>query len=176
MFRIRNETFHNNEFYQFRLALYFNWLTCVKSSLYYNLVTLTQEHNPMTTVIRLPGTFCEICGNSYREDGWGRKSQTFGFCCSRCVSKACRVVRRHNRRARSSNASGILYAYQWLTVQYSHNFSCASCSTKSKSLTLDHIRPLSKGGPNLMHNIQPLCRSCHDLKDNIRGKNSCNTV
>lgn len=118
-------------------------------------------------VIRFPGTYCEICKSSYKDTGWGRVSQTFGFCCSRCVTKACRVVRRHNRRAKAANGRGTLYAYQWLTILYSHQFSCASCSVNDGNLTLDHIRPLSTGGDNLPYNIQPLCLSCHGVKDNI---------
>lgn len=123
----------------------------------------------MGTLLRLPGTFCEICKNPYTTGAWGRQSLTFGFCCVRCVNKACRVVRRHNRRARTAKCQGTLYAFDWLSTLYAHDFSCASCQAKG-SLTLDHIRPLSLGGQNLTFNIQPLCPSCHGKKDNIPGR------
>ena len=114
---------------------------------------------------------CEICKSTYKNDGWGKRSMTFGFCCSRCVSRACRVVRRHNRRARRVNSNGTLYGYHWLTVLYSYNFACAMCGTNhTKELTLDHIKKLSDGGNNLPHNIQPLCFECHGKKDNIASK------
>lgn len=113
---------------------------------------------------------CQLCKSTYKKDGWGRQSMAFGFCCSRCVSRACRVVRRHNRRARQAGCRGILFAYHWLTILYSYNFSCAFCGAEGgRNLTLDHIRQLSCGGDNLPHNIQPLCLRCHGVKDNIRG-------
>ncbi len=109
---------------------------------------------------------CEICGSGYTDSSWGKRSETFGFCCSRCVSQACRVVRRHNVRGRDARAPGKLYAYQWLSLLYSHDFKCACCSTKTV-LTLDHIIPLSKGGQNQIFNVQPLCVTCHRDKDNL---------
>lgn len=128
-----------------------------------------------SNVIRLPGTYCEICKSGYKSDGWGRQSMTFGFCCSRCVSKACRVVRRHNRRGRVAGARGTLYGYHWLTLLFAHDFSCAMCSSREGNLTLDHIRPLSQGGDNLPHNIQPLCPGCHQQKDNIKTRSQKET-
>jgi len=109
---------------------------------------------------------CEICGSAYTDSSWGRRSETFGFCCSRCVSQACRSVRRHNVRARDAVAPGKLYAYQWLSLLYAYDFKCACCRSK-KALTLDHIVPLSKNGHNQTFNVQPLCLECHRAKDNI---------
>lgn len=124
----------------------------------------------MGNVIKMPGTFCEVCQASFREDGWGRQSETFGFCCSRCVSKACRLVRRHNRRARAAGVKGTLFAFDWLSLLYAHGFACVGCESRTEDLTLDHIRPLSMGGQNLRYNIQPLCSCCHMAKDNIRPR------
>lgn len=123
----------------------------------------------MGDVIKLPGTFCEICHHSFTENGRGRQSQTFGFCCERCVNKSCRLVRRHNRRARAAGVKGTLFPFDWLSLVYAHNFSCAGCAQRGE-LTLDHIRPLSVGGANLRYNIQPLCSYCHQEKDNIRPR------
>lgn len=123
----------------------------------------------MGTLVKLPGTFCELCGTSYTDSSWGRQSLTFGFCCVRCVNKASRVVRRHNRRAKASGSKGTLFPFDWLATVYSHGYCCASCGLQ-KDLTLDHRRPLSKGGHNLAYNIQPLCQDCHRLKDNIPSR------
>ena len=40
---------------------------------------------------------------------------------------------------------------------------CAICRRK-KELTIDHIKPLSKGGTNWPRNIQMLCRPCNSSK------------
>lgn len=37
---------------------------------------------------------------------------------------------------------------------------CLRCETK-KNLTIDHIKPLSKGGTNDLNNLQTLCKSCN---------------
>jgi len=85
------------------------------------------------------------------------------------VNRACRLVRRHNRRARLADVKGKIFAFDWLSILFAHAFKCATCQ-KEKELTLDHIRPLSTGGQNLSWNIQPLCLCCHGEKDNIRKR------
>ena len=40
---------------------------------------------------------------------------------------------------------------------------CALCGTK-ENLTVDHVYPISRGGPNIIGNIIPLCRSCNSKK------------
>lgn len=40
---------------------------------------------------------------------------------------------------------------------------CIMCETK-KDLTIDHIKPLSKGGTNDINNLQILCRKCNATK------------
>lgn len=115
---------------------------------------------------------CKICKKSFNDSSWGKRSETFGFCCYRCVSQACRLVRRHNVRGRDAKAQGKLFAFQWLCLLYAHNFLCAGCHN-SDVLTLDHVQPLSKGGRNQIHNVQPLCIKCHRSKDNIPQTTRC---
>lgn len=126
----------------------------------------------MGDLIRFPGSFCDLCGMTYTKTGWNKQSAVFGFCCQKCVNKSARLVRRHNRRARIAGCFGKLYAFQWLSLVYSHDFQCLGCRATGE-LTLDHIRPLSSGGHNMIWNVQCLCKICHARKDNIQpGKRS----
>lgn len=40
---------------------------------------------------------------------------------------------------------------------------CAFCSSSS-SLTVDHIKPKSRGGANTIDNVQTLCTNCNGMK------------
>lgn len=42
---------------------------------------------------------------------------------------------------------------------------CWCCGT-SKDITLDHVKPISKGGTNWVANIRPCCSSCNSIKNN----------
>jgi 5-methylcytosine-specific restriction endonuclease McrA len=53
------------------------------------------------------------------------------------------------------------------------NYICQICKRKAKrkyphprSPTIDHIIPLSKGGPDLRHNVQTACLECNVQKHN----------
>lgn len=41
---------------------------------------------------------------------------------------------------------------------------CKHCHIASKPLTVDHIKPIIKGGDNCMENLQLLCVPCHIIK------------
>ena len=60
---------------------------------------------------------------------------------------------------------------EWQTLKSKYNYTCPCCGLqepfigqKSEYLTEDHIIPLSKGGSDLIENIQPLCISCNVKK------------
>lgn len=44
-----------------------------------------------------------------------------------------------------------------------YKFSCQSCGSK-KNLTIDHIKPVSKGGLDDAKNLTVLCKSCNSRK------------
>ena len=48
-------------------------------------------------------------------------------------------------------------------ILYKKNKNCAKCST-TENLTVDHIKPLIRGGSNHISNLQILCRRCNSVK------------
>ncbi len=45
------------------------------------------------------------------------------------------------------------------------NYQCQKCNSRN-DLTLDHIQPYSKGGPESYENLRVLCRSCNSKRGN----------
>lgn len=101
-------------------------------------------------------------------------------------------IREVNRSWRKKNMPGILFKnkqrellkkalgtvtwQEWNSIKERYKYRCAICGireidlkikwagTKFDCLTMDHIRPLSKGGLNVSRNIQPACISCNSAK------------
>ena len=78
-------------------------------------------------------------------------------------AKACK------RRAKKCGYSGQHFTgHEWLKLYQAHNHRCLACGAwHSGDITADHVIPLGAGGSNRIDNIQPLCRSCHDLKERV---------
>lgn len=48
---------------------------------------------------------------------------------------------------------------------HKYNFQCNKCGCNDKKkLTIDHIKPFSKGGTDNFNNLQILCKSCNSRK------------
>ena len=72
-------------------------------------------------------------------------------------------LRNHRRRC----AIGSYSIDEWEALKFEYNLTCPACGKKEPviNLTIDHIKPLSKGGTNELSNIQPLCLSCNCRKN-----------
>lgn len=76
-------------------------------------------------------------------------------------------MREHNQTRRSFLKGAPVVDFtrkQWEYLKIMYKQCCAYCGKKQKSLTQDHIIPLSKGGSHTMSNIVPACRSCNSKK------------
>ena len=64
------------------------------------------------------------------------------------------------------HASSLLVNKEWEQLKRYYGNCCLACgvSETDEPLTRDHIVPRIKGGLNLIHNIQPLCRPCNSRK------------
>lgn len=69
-------------------------------------------------------------------------------------------LRNHNQRARKASANGKYSLAEFRALCAAQSGRCAHCNNKTK-LTADHITPLSRGGSNLIVNIQGLCLPCN---------------
>ena len=74
-----------------------------------------------------------------------------------------RLVCKQNRRARLAAVESTLTAQDVAEIAALQKGRCACCSEKRK-LTVDHIQPISKGGPNTRRNVQMLCGTCNRQK------------
>ncbi len=71
----------------------------------------------------------------------------------------------NNRRARRLGAPGQMEVGQWLAILGRYGYRCVACRAR-RHITIDHVRPLSLGGPNTPDNVQPLCVHCNVRKGN----------
>ncbi len=75
-----------------------------------------------------------------------------------------RLSLNHRRRATLKSVGGSYTVQEWKALCRKYNHRCLCCG-KRKPLTVDHVVPISKGGPNTIDNIQPLCGSCNSRKN-----------
>jgi 5-methylcytosine-specific restriction endonuclease McrA len=68
------------------------------------------------------------------------------------------------RRAALASVENTLTTEEWLEVLSEYNHKCVYCGRSDVKLTMDHIIPISKGGPNIKNNVVPACRSCNSRK------------
>ncbi len=123
---------------------------------------------------RLPHTrthrICYLCRRELPNGGFTRRSTgTYFSACKDCNKN----VFAHRRRARLLAVGGTFTTTEWLGLLGKHPV-CPTCKRRWEEISLppgrtsavsrDHVVPISKGGPNAIGNIQPLCYSCNSKK------------
>lgn len=71
-----------------------------------------------------------------------------------------------NRRARKAGVVGDVTEAEFEELKQATGNICLSCLISGDEVTLarDHVIPISQGEPNVIENIQPLCKSCNSKK------------
>ncbi len=86
--------------------------------------------------------------------------------------QAMRKARIHRRRARILQVGGVFTAAEFIALCRRYHQRCACCG-RSRKLTPDHILCVSKGGRNVIENLQPLCLPCNSSKSYKIGAFTC---
>lgn len=70
--------------------------------------------------------------------------------------------------ARKRGASGFHTYEQWMARVEFYGWRCVYCKKEltPKTLTQDHVKPISKGGSDWASNLVPACKPCNSSKSN----------
>lgn len=120
---------------------------------------------------------CIVCGNKFVVNYGAEK-----YCSNKCRKKQMALIRKRYRHIKGNHRKRARY----FNVKYEKvdktnvferdNYKCTKCGVKcdiskvgtnhDEEPTLDHIIPMSKGGPHTYDNVQTLCRNCNTKKGN----------
>lgn len=111
---------------------------------------------------------CKVCRKEFKPKRFKQK-----HCTSQCFVKGYQKVRNKEKKRfyesvrefRLRGSAGSFTFKEWEDLKKKYDGQCPSCGEKEK-LTIDHIKPISRGGDNSIDNIQPLCLRCNILKGN----------
>jgi 5-methylcytosine-specific restriction endonuclease McrA len=68
------------------------------------------------------------------------------------------------RQAHMAKVERTLTQEQWNETLETFNHCCAYCLRGDLKLTIDHVIPVSKGGPHTAENVVPACKHCNCVK------------
>lgn len=75
-----------------------------------------------------------------------------------------------NTNKRRAKLRGSWTATEWQTLKRQYGFRCVGCWRTGRKLVPDHIVPISKGGLNIIENIQPLCHGIEGCNNKKHAK------
>lgn len=135
------------------------------------------ERNPNWRGGRIVESPCALCGARAWRFSADKRAGRGVYCSQACAIKArtihespiaCAREARRRREARERATRSNIGTHtpaQWEDLRRRAKYRCVKCGLK-RPLTRDHIIPLSKGGSDLVTNIQPLCHPCNARKNN----------
>lgn len=77
--------------------------------------------------------------------------------CPTCTAR--RRTAGHGSAEYRRNARAVMDAH----LRHNGNV-CPDCGARTQDLTVDHIRPIARGGSHELTNLRVLCRSCNSRK------------
>lgn len=92
----------------------------------------------------------KIYFQSFKESGYSDRLRTYQ-----------RV--NHRYRLLAKKCENPLTIEEWTQILEEADYKCMKCKN-SNDLTMDHIKPIIKGGLHTKNNIQVLCRRCNSSK------------
>lgn len=77
----------------------------------------------------------------------------------------------YDRNKRDKESNKFYHSVEWKKVRLivlNNNPFCIDCGKPAD--TVDHIIAIKKGGSKLdVNNLQSMCKSCHNIKENLEG-------
>ena len=99
--------------------------------------------------------YIDLISKIYEMAGMG-DGGLINYAFNHCITTSTNRRNRNSLKANKTLFNKLLHKY---------NFKCVHCDEKEvKKLTIDHIKPVSKGGSDSFINLQILCKSCNSRK------------
>lgn len=103
---------------------------------------------------------CERCDDEYLDY---KSTGLCYFCRGGVAQQELWRVRAQNARTSVLGLQSDLTLKEWMAILIKYKMKCFYCKTKDFN-SMDHIRPVSKGGGTTKDNVIPACSECNSQK------------
>jgi 5-methylcytosine-specific restriction endonuclease McrA len=124
----------------------------------------------------MTGKECRLCGRVKPAESFlAGKAKRVSTTCATCRSKLAAKHRRNyyaslpadkrhtlSARKRAADAGVVSVPYSRTAILARWRYLCAYCDARAEHL--DHVHPISKGGPDAEENMVPACAQCNLTK------------